>query len=360
MRIVGEPLEMQRLGHGQGDRVARRPGARELDVRAGRRDRRRGDSLAIHRHGEAVSGPFGTPHSDRQGLVGAASVSVSFAVASPSGKLVSIVSFTPFGAPLRRRRRVDVHPQLVERLVVQPVAMQRVVLHACADAAGETPLPRGVGQHVLILAPHTLSDRNHVAGAAVFRVDRSEHVVEQRALLELRILIVRPHGKQVARELQHVVDVAALGGAAVDDVAQVVGFAEILVLAVAAGGKRMVLGGAIPEKRRGETVVQITRVDEARQRADRLRDRGVPVQASSSRPRALSTGRRRRGTRSGTRDRASAGRPCRRRDRRALRSCRRTPSPASSASAHRRASTESTRPTQRTLISMSSAVLLPV
>jgi len=72
-------------------------------------------------------------------------------------------------------------------------------------------------------------------------------VVEQRALVELGVADIRLPREQLPRELEHVVDVARLRRPALGDVAQQVRLAEVLVLAVAAGGKRVVIDDAIPE-----------------------------------------------------------------------------------------------------------------
>ena len=91
---------------------------------------------------------------------------------------------------------------------------------------------------------------------------------------------VRLQREQLPRQLQHVVDVAGLGGAAVGDVGQLVGLAEVLVLAVAAGRERVVVDDAIPEERRGDAVGRDRRCTTYRAGdADQLRDLRVAVQA---------------------------------------------------------------------------------
>ena len=63
--------------------------------------------------------------------------------------------------------------------------MQRMAFHARADATREAV------EHILVFVPHAPPNRNHVAGPAIFRVDGAEYVVEQRPLLEFRVLDVR-------------------------------------------------------------------------------------------------------------------------------------------------------------------------
>ena len=152
--------------------------------------------------------------------------------------------------------------------------MKRVALHARADAAGEAAL------HVRVFAPYARADGNHVTGRAVVAVDRAENMVEQRALVEFGVANIRLPREQLSRELQHVVDVARLRGAALGDVAQQVGLAEVLVLAVATRRERVVIDDAIPERGGGGLVGTIAGVGIARGRADGLGHLRVAVQAA--------------------------------------------------------------------------------
>ena len=152
--------------------------------------------------------------------------------------------------------------------------MKCVALHARADAAGEAAL------HVRVFAPYARADGNHVTGRAVVAVDRAENMVEQRALVEFGVANIRLPREQLSRELQHVVDVARLRGAALGDVAQQVGLAEVLVLAVATRCERVVIDDAIPERGGGGLVGTIAGVGIARGRADGLGHLRVAVQAA--------------------------------------------------------------------------------
>ena len=104
-------------------------------------------------------------------------------------------------------------------------------------------------------------------------------MIEQRALVELGVLDVGLQREQLPRHLEHVVDVAGFGGAAVGHVGQLVRLAEVLVLAVAAGGEGVVVDDAIPEERRGASVVRGRRHRHSARRADQLRHLRVAVQA---------------------------------------------------------------------------------
>ncbi len=151
--------------------------------------------------------------------------------------------------------------------------MERVAFHAGADAAGEG------ARHVLVLARDALSHRHHVAHRAVGRVDRAEDVVEERALLEVGVADVGLEREQRARHLDQVVDVARLGRAAVDHVAQLVGLAEVLVAAVPAGGEGVVVHHLVPEELRGRAFALAAGVLVLHQRAEQLGHQRVAVLA---------------------------------------------------------------------------------
>ena len=159
--------------------------------------------------------------------------------------------------PLRRRGRIEIHPQFGAVLVVDAVAVEGVALHARPYVAGEAV------EHVLVLVLHAPADRDHVAHPAVLRVERRHDVIEERPLVEIGVVRVGLEREQQPSELQHVVDVARLAGAAIDHIAEFVGGAEVLVLAVTAGGEAMMLRHLIPEEARGQEVGRGAGVDEA-------------------------------------------------------------------------------------------------
>ena len=102
-------------------------------------------------------------------------------------------------------------------------------------------------------------------------------MIEEGALVEVGVVGVGPEGEHLAGHLEHVIDVAGLRGAAVHAVAQLVGFAEILILAVPASGIAVVLDDLVPEETCGVAVAGIAGVGKPGERADHLRHLGVTV-----------------------------------------------------------------------------------
>src|SRR4051812_19952841 len=151
--------------------------------------------------------------------------------------------------------------------------MERMVLHAGADAAGEVLL------HVLIFLLHAAANGDHVRRGAVTRIDRREGVVEESTLLEVRIERIGAEREQPARQLEHVVDVARLAGAAVDAMAQLIWRSEVLGQPMSTRRVAVMLRDAVPEERRGENVFGIADVAIASRRSDELRDLAVAMLA---------------------------------------------------------------------------------
>ena len=149
-----------------------------------------------------------------------------------------------------------------------------MALHARPYVAGEAV------EHVLVLVLHAPADRDHVAHPAVLRVERRHDVIEERPLVEIGVVRVGLEREQQPSELQHVVDVARLAGAAIDHVAEFVGGAEVLILAVTAGGEAMMLRHLIPEETRGQEIGRGAGVDEALHRSEQLGDLGVAVRTA--------------------------------------------------------------------------------
>ena len=149
-----------------------------------------------------------------------------------------------------------------------------MALHSRADVAGEAL------QHVLVLVLHAPPHRHHVAHPAVLRVDGRHDVVEQRALVEVGVVRVGVQGEQLPGELEHVVDVARLARAAVDEIAELVRRSEVLILPVAAGGEAVMLGDLVPEERGSHQVGWVPGIDEPLQRPDELGDLRVAVRAA--------------------------------------------------------------------------------
>ena len=151
--------------------------------------------------------------------------------------------------------------------------MQRVALHAGADAARETL------EHVLVLAFDALPDRHHVTGAAIAGVHRAQDVVEQRAFVKIGVAHVGRNSEQASRELQHVVDVAGFRRAPIDAAGQFGRRPEVLVVAVAARGESVRRNDPVPEEARGQQVDGVAGGGIAVSRADQLRHLRIAVLA---------------------------------------------------------------------------------
>ena len=88
-------------------------------------------------------------------------------------------------------------------------------------------------------------------------------MVEQGPLVEFGVVGVGQQGEQPASQFEHVVDVARFGRAAVHAVVQPVGLAEVLVLAVAAGGEAVMVYDPVPEEAGRQDVARVARVGKA-------------------------------------------------------------------------------------------------
>ncbi len=198
--------------------------------------------LTVHLYREPVTGPVRPAQRQRYRFLRGERQSELRRFAFGEGRVHAQTE--PRFGPLRRRRGIECHPEGIVRLVVDPVTMQGVTLHAGAHAAREAP------QHVLVLAPHTPTHRDHVAHPPVVRIDRAQDVIEQGAFVEVGVVGVGSDCEQPSRQLQHVVDVACLRSPPVDAAAQPIRGPKVLVGAVAARGEAVVLHHAVPEKGR--------------------------------------------------------------------------------------------------------------
>ena len=134
--------------------------------------------------------------------------------------------------------------------------------------------------HVLVFLLLAAADRHHVRHVAVGGIDRREHVVEQRPLLEVGVEGVGAQREQAPRELEHVVHVARSRRCARPRACSSWSArAEVLRQPVAAAGVAVVLHHAVPEERRRHQVAGVARVAVALRRADELGDLAVAVLA---------------------------------------------------------------------------------
>jgi len=95
--------------------------------------------------------------------------------------------------------------------------------------------------------------------------------------VKIGVVSIRPEGEEFSGELQHVVHVAGLGRSAVHAIVETVGFAEVLVFAVAAGGITVVLDDTVPEKPCGESVTGVASQSESGDGTDHFWDLGIAV-----------------------------------------------------------------------------------
>ena len=93
-----------------------------------------------------------------------------------------------------------------------------------------------------------LADANHIAGAAVFRINRAEDMIEQSPFVKIGVVRIGPEREQSARHFQHVIDIAGFGSATVDHVGEFIRLAEIFITAMAACDKGVMLGYTIPKE----------------------------------------------------------------------------------------------------------------
>ena len=199
-RIVRQRLQAERFGQGDFHHVAAPPRPPELPEGAGvvlessvlaaagefesaglgcGRDR-----LAVDPHREALTRPVGLAQHQCE-LPGRARLHPqrrSLPLGEPRLHLEADAGVGPVGGG----GRVQIHPQPVPVLVVDSVAVERVAFHTRPHAAREAAL------HVLVLALHAAAHRHHVAGAAVLGVDGRHDVVEEGALVEVRVVGVGP------------------------------------------------------------------------------------------------------------------------------------------------------------------------
>src|SRR5215813_2369241 len=149
--------------------------------------------------------------------------------------------------------------------------MQTMTFHASTDTTSET------ARHVLILMTHTTADGNHVTSSSVFRIYRSQNVIEQCPFFILRILDVGLERKKRSRHFEHVVDVATLVRPAIDSFRQLIRRTEIFVFAVSARSVTMIVDHDIPKVLSGNSVAVVAGVQILFQHAQHLRHIRVTV-----------------------------------------------------------------------------------
>ena len=102
--------------------------------------------------------------------------------------------------------------------------MKSLALHAGADTTGETL------EHIRVLPlAGALSDTDHVTGAAVFRLNRAQNMIEQSAFMKVGVVRVGPKCEKFSRHLDHVIDVAGFGRPAIDHILELVRLTEVFI-----------------------------------------------------------------------------------------------------------------------------------
>src|SRR4029450_8998478 len=117
-----------------------------------------------------------------------------------------------------------------------------MTLHPAAHATCKTT------EHLLILVTNTTTDRHHVTRPAIFRIYRTEHVIEQRSFFEFRVTNIRMNRKKAPRHLEQVVNVAAFISAPVDTLAELVRWTKVLVLSMPTRGIAVIVDYRIPKE----------------------------------------------------------------------------------------------------------------
>ncbi len=144
--------------------------------------------------------------------------------------------------------------------------MKSVTLHATANATRKTP------KHVLVFVTHSSTYRHHVTRAALFRIDRSEDVIEQSSLVKLCILDVRMNSEETSSHLQHVIHIARFVGPSIHALRQLIGWSKVLVFAMSTRGVCVIVDDCIPKELGRRTVRLLAGVDVLHQHSEHFRN----------------------------------------------------------------------------------------
>ena len=270
--VVRRWLRVQSPGQRQTDGIAAFPGALDGNVRA--RPGQVFDRFAVNSNRETASGPRGTAQKKSEG---SARAQRQFRRGRLTfGERSFHRQFQARVFPFDGGRRVKVDPESVACLIIDAVAVKRMVLHPRSHAARKT------AEHILVFVPHIPPDRNHVAGSPIVGVNGSQHVVEQGALLKLGVPDVGRQSEQQPRHFENVVNVARLRCASVQMVADLIGREKVFILSVPARDKAVMAGDRVPEEARCLAVGLAARGDKARQRSEQLGNLRIAVLAGQN------------------------------------------------------------------------------
>ena len=268
-RVVGRRLESQAHGQAHFDHVAVVPLALDRRVRAW--PAVDGLSLAVDAHREAVLRPGRVAQAQGEAR------RLLEAQGEPRLVLVGEAGLLAHDEALLLPRELggeeEVHEQGVALARVDRLAVAGRVLHPGPHAAPERVLGRRVA------APGSRLQRDVVGDHPRGGVLRGEDVVEEAALVELDPRRVGVPEEEPARELQHVVGVAGLGGGLAEVAREVRDRGEVLVLAVAPDRVGAVERDPLPERLGDRAVARLAGRLAVEGGADGLRDLRVRVQA---------------------------------------------------------------------------------
>jgi len=107
-------------------------------------------------------------------------------------------------------------------------------------------------------------------------------MVEKGSLHKISVMSVGRQGKDKARQLEHIVNVAAFAGSAINLKSQFLGCTKILVHPVAAGGVAVMIGHYVPEKARGHQICRLAGIKVADGSSDHLGNLSVAVGAGQN------------------------------------------------------------------------------
>ena len=268
-RVVRGGLEPQAHGQARFDHVAVAPLA--LDRRVGTGPALDGLGLAVDAHREAVLRPRRVAQAQGEAR------RLLEAQDEPGPVLVGEASLLAkrqaLLAPRQLRGEEEVDEERVALARVDRLAVAGRVLHPGPHAAPE----RVLGRRVAAPGPRLQRDvvRDHPRGGVL----RSQDVVEEAALVEVDPGRVGVPEEEPARELQHVVGVAGLGGGLAEVAGEVRDRGEVLVLAVAPDRVGAVERDPLPERLGDRAVAGLSRDLAVEGGADGLRDLRVRVQA---------------------------------------------------------------------------------
>ena len=143
--------------------------------------------------------------------------------------------------PGELRGNGEIHVKGVVTVKINGVAVFRMVFHAGPDTAGEA-----LGVLIVFAAAHF--ECQVVDDSSVLRVLAGKDVVVESPFVEVSNFGVGRPLEEMTGKLEHVVDIAGFGRVGPESIVELVGFAEVLVEAVAPRDIGVVIDDTIPEE----------------------------------------------------------------------------------------------------------------